>query len=403
MAQIFTRRLATRIIDSPHSSSNKHLLMITLDEFTDHWRRLHHPTMDVSCDTAFFYELYCRLCRLAGQKAAGAGEQPLFSLLLYTENTIAVGLDGVYEYRYRSVGNMVLRWCESLDMGADAASQVDALISEAVAKASSSALRQWMTQSILSGDFLRLCAMLTWFPQKDHVLQRVFPDLRFREAMFLSLTGDRPTARQMLWADLAFNWRDKHGHSLAATIARQLRHVVALAEAKDKALLNKAAASLNTIRSERLDTYSVIERKDARTLTLLHRDGREFRDVIFPIAVPDNVQSSNLVAQLATYQDQTYLNGPAVWLNDEAQPVWNGETHWSDIIKKEQDAARRTYFTTTFGKRISLFDDLYTVPKDPDEATYSDMGIHFDEPNVFDFIEWLNPSDAVGGMAGQQA
>ena len=55
-------------------------------------------------------------------------------------------------------------------------------------------------------------------------------------------------------------------------------------------------------------------------------------------------------------------------------------------MKKEQDAAKFTYFTTTFGKRISLYEDLYTVPEDPEEAYYADMGIYFDEPNIFDFL-----------------
>lgn len=59
-------------------------------------------------------------------------------------------------------------------------------------------------------------------------------------------------------------------------------------------------------------------------------------------------------------------------------------------IKKEQDAAKHTYFTTTFGKRISLYDDLYTIPEDPEEAENADMGIYFDEPNIFDFLDWLS-------------
>ena len=55
-------------------------------------------------------------------------------------------------------------------------------------------------------------------------------------------------------------------------------------------------------------------------------------------------------------------------------------------MKKEQEAAKQVYFTTPFGKRISLYEDLYTIPKDPEEAYYADMGIYFDEPNIFDFL-----------------
>ena len=113
--------------------------------------------------------------------------------------------------------------------------------------------------------------------------------------------------------------------------------------------------------------------------------------------VPGNVQGRSLAVQLVTYNGKTYINGSAVWLNKEAMPIWNGETNWNDILRKEQDAARLTYFTTTFGKRISLYEDLYTVPEDPEEAYYADMGIHFDEPNIFDFLEQLKPSGLVGG------
>ena len=367
--------------------------MYTIAEFTSRWQRLHHPSMNVDGDVVFFYEIYVRLHRLAEQYAAGFDEQFILSLLLYTENTLAVGLDGVYEYRYRSVGDVVFRWCESLDMGADATSQVDSLVSEAVLRAGCSALRQWMTECVLSGDFSRMSGMMAWFPCEDPVMWHIFPDLRFREVMFRRLTGDWQTARQMLWADLAFNWRDKRGYSLADTLSKQFRYEVSFAEGKEKDRLKEAAESLDAIRSERLDTYTVIGRKDGRTLTLLHRDGREFRDVIFSAPVSENAQSRPLAAQLVTYNDKTYINGSAVWLNKEALPVWNGETNWSDILKKEQDAAKLTFFTTMFGKRLSLYEDLYTVPEDPEEACYADMGIYFDEPNIFDFLGCMKPEN----------
>ena len=363
--------------------------MLTIEEFTSEWKRLHHPSMDVDGDVAFFYETYGRLRRLVEQEAAAFDEQIILSLLLYTENTIAVGLDGVYEYRYRSVGNVVFNWCESLGMDAKTTSQVDRLVSEAVAKAPCSVLRQWMTGSVLSGDFMRLSGMLAWFAREDQVLRSVYPDLRYRKEMFLRLAENKKTAGLMLWADLAFNWRDKRGCSLADTIAKQFRQEVAFVEGKDKVLLKETAASLDTLRPERLDTYTVVERKDEHTLTLRHRDGREFRNVIFSTPVPTNIQNRHLAAQLVTYKGRNYINGPSVWLNEEALPIWDGETVWNDIFKKEQDAAKHTYFTTTFGKRISLYEDLYTIPEDPEEAKNADMGIYFDEPNIFDFLDWL--------------
>ena len=342
--------------------------------------------MSVDGDVAFFYDIYVRLHRLVEQEAVAFDEQLIFSLLLYMENTAAVGLDGVYEYRYRSVGHVAFSWCESLDMSAEATSQVDRLVSEAVAKASCSSLRRWMTESVLSGDFSRLSGMLTWFPQEDQVMWHIFPDLRFREMMFRRLTGDWQATRRMLWEDLAFNWRDKRGDSLAVTLAKQFRQEASFAEEDEKALLKEAAEMLDAIRPERLDTYTVIERAGGCALTLRHRDGRVFRDVIFPMPVPEDVPNRHLAAQLVTYQEKTYINGCAVWLNQEALSIWDGETNWNDIVKKEQDAAKLTYFTTPFGKRISLYEDLYIVPEDPEEAYYADMGIYFDEPNIFDFL-----------------
>ena len=360
--------------------------MFTKDEFTSRWKRLHRPSMNVDGDVAFFYEIYVKLHRLVEQEAAAFDEQLILSLLLYTENTAAIGLDGVYEYRYRSVGNVVFNWCESLDMSAEANSQVDRFVSEAVAKASCSALRGWMAECVLSGDFSRLSEMLTWFPQEDQVMGRIFPDLRFREMMFRRLTGDWQMARQMLWADLAFNWRDKRGDSLAVTLAKQCRYETSFMEAEEKALLKEAAETLDAIRSERLDTYMAMEKTGDCILTLRHRDGRVFRNVIFPMPVPEDVQNRHLAAQLVTYNNKTYINGSVVWLNKEALPIWNGEANWNDIMKKEQDAAKLTFFTTAFGKQISLYEDLYTVPEDPEEAYYADMGIYFDEPNIFDFL-----------------
>ncbi len=360
--------------------------MYTITEFTVRWKRLHHPSTNVDGDVAFFYQLYGRLYRLVGQEARCFDSHRILPFLLYIENTIAVGLDGVYEYRYRSVGDVDSRWCESLDMSAEATSQVNRLVSEVVADAKYSALRQWMVESVLSGDFTRLSEMLTWFVRKDGILRQVFPDLRYRKVMFMRLTGNRQSSNKMLWADLAFNWRDKRGFSLAETIAKEFRYKISFVEEKEKTLLIGAAETLDAIRSERMDTYTVTEIKDKSTFTLRHRDGREFHAVIFPVPIPENLHNRHLAAQLVTYNNRTYISGSFVWLNEETLPIWNGETIWNDIWKKEQDAAKLTYFTTAFGKRMCLYDDLYTVPEDPEEACYADMGIYFDEPNIFDFL-----------------
>ena len=342
--------------------------------------------MNVDGDVAFFYQLYGRLYRIIGQEARCFDNNKILPFLLYIENTVAVGLDGVYEYRYRCVGDVESRWCNGFDISINAGSEVHNLVGRAVADTKYSALRQWMVESVLSGDFSRLSEMLAWFVRKDKILRKVFPDLRYRKAMFMRLTGNRLSSNKMLWADLAFNWRDKRGFSLADTIAKEFRYETSFVEEKEKSLLKEAAKTLDAIQSERLDTYTVIEQKDERTFTLRHRDGREFNDVTFPIPIFNDMTGRYLAAQLVTYNSRTYISGSAVWIDKVALPTWNGETLWNDILKKEQDAAKHTYFTSTFGKRLCLYDDLYTVPEDPEEAYYADMGIHFDEPNIFDFF-----------------
>ena len=313
--------------------------MYTPDEFTPRWQRLHRPSMDVTDDAAFYWRLYASLRDLAGRNARPVDGQALLSLLLYTENTIAVGLDGVYEYLYRRLGNVVFRWCDRLGMDANATSQVHALVSEAVAEASSSrnSLRRWMAESVLSRDFPRLCDMLTYFARK---------------------------AQEMLWGDMAFCWRDKRGKSLSETIASQFRLSSSAMEEQERDSLREAAELLDTIHAENLDTYIYMERKDDRTVTLRHRDGRVFRDVVFPTPLSSWARGQVLTAQLG----------------------WNGEILWQDICQKERKAARQVYFTTPSGKRMSLYEDLYTLPEDPEAARLAAQGIYQDEPDLLDFF-----------------
>ena len=127
------------------------------------------------------------------------------------------------------------RWCESLDMGADATSQVDSLVSEAVSRGRLQCPPAMDDRMRAVGDFSRMSGMMAWFPCEDPVMWHIFPDLRFREVMFRRLTGDWQTARQMLWADLAFNWRDKRADtSLAGYLVQAVPYRVSFAEGKEK-------------------------------------------------------------------------------------------------------------------------------------------------------------------------
>ena len=165
------------------------------------------------------------------------------------------------------------------------------------------------------------------------------------------------------------------------------------AEGEEKSVLLETAEYIDSIRSERLDTYRVTGRKDGHTLTLRHRDGRLFRDVTLPSPLPETGKNQYLAVQLVTYLGKTRASGPVRWLGKESVDAWNGETLWDAIDKEEREDAKRTYFTTFFGKRLSLYDDLYTLPQAPEEARYASQGIYLDEPNILDFLQWLKPEE----------
>ena len=199
--------------------------------------------MDASGDADFYYQVYERLLRIVGRE-----EADLFPLLLYTENTVAIGLDGVYEYMYRSLGDVVVRWCERMGLDASVTSRVHRCVSEAVADAPRSSLRCWITESVLSRDFLRLSDMLTYFVCKDRVLRLIYPTLRYRKGMFRRLTDNEREAHRLLWSDLAFNWQDKHGHSLSATLAKLCQGLAS--SEPDSVPLAETALNLSSVRSE---------------------------------------------------------------------------------------------------------------------------------------------------------
>ena len=137
------------------------------------------------------------------------------------------------------------------------------------------------------------------------------------------------------------------------------------ADGKEKARLSEAADRLDSIRPERLDTYTVVERKDGYGFTLRHRDGRMFKDAMSFTPVPEEVQAQCLAAQLVTYSGKTYV---AHWLSGESVNAWDSDRQWDTLDMEEREDAKRTYFTTPFGKRLSLYEDLYTLPEDPEKT-----------------------------------
>lgn len=378
--------------------------MLTPATFHEKWQSLHHPSMDVDGDAAFYLRVYGQLYLLATREVPRPDESLLFRLSLYTENIIAIGLDGVYEYMYRGLGDMVVRWCEELDMRAGTTSLMRDGISRAVAEAPRSALRQWMKACVLSRDPYRLRDMLTWFARHDQALRGVYPTPRYREALFRQLTGDDKTITgRMLWTDLAFNWQDKHGATLAQTLAGQFMETSPLTTGESETEARMAADNLRSIRSWQTDIYLPETSNERHTLTLHGRDGHVFPDVIFPMGIPASPCRQHVITQLVSYLGQTYAVNP-LWCPPDGKKLrtYRDETYhtngrrtempknfpalWADIREKEREAARHEYFITPFGKRVSRYDDLYVLPEDPEEAYYADMGIYRDEPNILDFL-----------------
>lgn len=163
----------------------------------------------------------------------------------------------------------------------------------------------------------------------------------------------------------------------------------------DRAALGEVADCLSSICSERLDVYTVMGKKDERTVTLRHRDGRLFKDVVLPSPWTGVDLPLCLAAQLVTCQYKTYICGPVIRLQDGDSVSLTAVADWDAVEESEKDDARRHYFTTPFGRRISQYEDLYMVPADAEEAYFSSLGIYMDEPNIFDFLDCLAPGTNV--------
>ena len=103
--------------------------MYTKYEFTYRWQRLHHPSMDVSGDVDFFYQYYCELYRLVKEDGGRIDEPAIRAWLLYTENTIAIGFDGIYIYRYRSLGGLLDSFSDRLKLTIGAVNRLHRLMS----------------------------------------------------------------------------------------------------------------------------------------------------------------------------------------------------------------------------------------------------------------------------------
>lgn len=349
--------------------------MYTEKEFKTRWQELHHPTMNVDDDVSFYYGAYKQLYEIAKRSARKMNEYYLLKLVLLVEDGAFACIDCTYEAMYRSVGCMDAYLCNKLGMPNYTGLTYDT-ISKAIAKAPESSMRLWIKECVLSGDFQRLKDVASYFAIKDYTVRRIYPNLKFRKAAFLELAdGDKEKAKEMLESDLAFNWHDKEGCTLLSRIAESFKRYE---DGKE------VIANLKTVKPLPLDSYLPLEMKDdGRTVTIMKKDNTTL-DVIFPSRVSKKkIDEMSFVGQLVSYLGKNYVNGPVVWLDASDFDLWDSDVFWNSIYENEEESSKHEYFTTVYGKKYTRHQDLYG------EFETDGNGFYTDEPNIFDFLDWL--------------
>ena len=352
--------------------------MYTEKEFKTRWQELHHPTMNVDGDVAFYYGVYRQFHDIAKGSAKNMNDDILLQLVMFVEDATSVSFNSFYEMRYRSVGKMAFYWCDKLGVDLKGTNQLYNTLTKAVADAPESSLEQWIKECVLSGDFQRLKDVAMFYAVQDKTIGMLYPNLKYRKAAFLELAdGDKEKAKEMLEYDLAFNWRDKEGCTLLSRIANSFRRYE---DGKE------VIANLKTVKSLPLDSYLPLESKDnGRTVTIMKKDN-SILDAIFPIRVSKRkIEDMCFIGQLVSYLGKTYVNGPVVWSNKNEFDLWDSDIFWNDIHEAEEEDSRHRFFTTKFGKKYTLYQDLYG------EFEKDENGFYTDEPNILDFLNWLIP------------
>lgn len=362
-----------------NQSSN---ITITSEEiFKKRWQKLHHPTMNVDGDVSFYYGAYKQIYDIARRSARNLNEYYLLQLVLLVEDGAFACIDCTYEVMYRSVGCTVTYWCNKLGMAKYIGLTYDT-ISNAVAKAPESSLKLWIKECVLSGDFQRLKDVALYLAIQDKTVRRIYHNLQYRKSAFLELVGgDNIKAKEILESDLAFNWHDKEGGTLLSRLAESFKM-----DEDGKEVI----ANLEAIKPQPLDSYLPLESKDGgRTVTIMKKDNTTL-DVIFPSCISKRkIEDMCFVGQLVTYLGKTYINGPVVWLETDAFDLWDSGIFWDNIYEAEEEDAKHKFFTTKFGKRYALYQDLYG------EFDKDINGFYTDEPNILDFLNFL------GGISKQ--
>lgn len=359
-----------------HNNQSSNITITSEDIFKKRWQKLHHPTMDVNGDVTFYYGVYKQFHDIAKGSARNMNEYYLLQLVMLVENTASVDIDSSYSVIYRSLGNMAFYWIDKLNISTKDTNLLYNAFTQAVADAPESSLKQWIKGNVLSGDFQRLKDVALYFVIQDKTIRKIYPNLQYRKDAFLELVGgDKVKAKEMLESDLAFNWHDKEGVTLLSRIADSFKMDD---DGKD------VMANLETVHSMSLDSYLPFESKDGGyTVTVMKKDNTKL-DVIFPTRVSKKkIEGQCFVGQLVTYLGKTYINGPVVWWETDAFDLWDSFVFWNDIYEDEKEDAKHKSFITKFGKRYTLYQDLYG------EFEKDENGFYTDEPNILDFLNFL--------------
>lgn len=351
--------------------------MYTEKVFKQRWQKLHHPTMNIDGDVSFYYGVYKQFHDIAKGSAKNMNEYYLLQLVMLVENTASVDIDSSYSVVYRSVGNMAFYWIGKLDVNVKDTNLLYNAFTQAVADAPESSMKLWIKENVLSGDFQRLKDVASYFAIKNYTVRRIYPNLQYRKDAFLELAdGDNKKAREMLESDLAFNWCDKEGKTLLSRVADGFKRCE---DGKE------VIANLKTIQPHPLDSYLPLESKDGGNTVLVVKKDNTALDVIFPSRVSKRkIEDLCFVGQLVTYLGKTYVNGPVAWLDKNEFDLWDSDIFFDSIQEDEEEDAKHHFFTTKFGKRYTRYQDLYG------EFEKDINGFYTDEPNIFDFLEFLD-------------
>ena len=361
-----------------HNNQSSNITITSEAIFKKRWQKLHHPTMNVDGDVAFYYGVYKKFYDIARRSAKNMNEYYLLQLVMLVENTVAVDIDSSYSVIYRSLGNMAFYWIDKLNVSTKDTNLLYNAFTQAVADAPESSMKLWVRKNVLSGNFQKLKDVALYFAIQDKTVRKIYPNLQFRKDAFLELAGgDNVKAKEMLESDLAFNWHDKEGGTLLSRIVESFKMD---ADGKD------VIANLETIKPQPLDSYLPLGSKDDGNIVTIMKKDNTTLDVIFPTYVSKRkIEDMCFVGQLVTYLGKTYVNGPVVWLDKNEFDLWYSGIFWNDIHEDEEEDAKHKFFTTKFGKRYTLYQDLYG------EFEKDINGFYTDEPNILDFLNWLAP------------